>query len=105
LAVGRERRNLAEIVVVRDMPIARPDDLRRMLTLETLLRFLVAPVLAREPGQRDTDRAWRARRILEFHLRIDRVRVGTKRHDLADSQTIVRAGEHELLRRLVGRDG
>ena len=91
---------------MRDVAVAaRPHDLGGMLALEPFLRLLVPPVLTREPGQRDRQGSWRARRVFDPDVRVDRVRVGPKRQGLSDAQSLVRAREHQLLRRLVGRDG
>src|SRR4030095_3958610 len=62
LAVGREWRDLAEVLVVHDVAVAGPHDLGRMLALETLLHLLVTPILTGEPGQHDRHGSRGARR-------------------------------------------
>src|SRR3989475_12580296 len=74
-----------------------PDDLRRVLALELLRRPV--PRLAREPGQGESDRAWRAGGVLHPQGHVDGEVVGMERETLTHVESVVLAREDQIPRR------
>ena len=109
LAIGDLLNDRHQVFDPLDLAVRRPDDLRRVLALELLLRRV--PRLAGKPGQCDGDRARRAGVVLHPQRRLGRQEaqeahqvVGANREGLANAEPVHIARQDKVLRRAFWAD-